>query len=303
MEFFDILCPGGREGQIIDYIMAYAKNLGYECKCDVFGNLICNKGNSQKLAFECGVDNISIMKTAETENGMIKVAVPNASAVRNLIGKKIQFLNGVVGVVRSNKKEEVVDFDLEVDIGVCNKEDAKKVVPTGEFASLICDNFESDDFMFGNGLSSYIPVMIFLNMMKKVQSATFLFTVQKRFGGRGLKALLSNYEAETIISLNVLPEKDNIKCGKGAVVVVKEKGTVPSVKIRQELISVSGENIQIGSTDENLYLDLPVICGNGSLVGGVCIPVRDKDGAYEAISKKDISSAEKLLINYINKVM
>lgn len=301
MEIFEILSPSGREENMISYIKAFGEKQGYKCKTDVFGNLICEKGEG-KLAIECGVDTISLMKIGETESGMIKVSVPNSKEVSCLIGKRVKFLNGAVGVVRCDKTENIEDSDLNIDIGETDKEGAKSKVPMGEFATLCLDITESEKFIFGNGISNYAPIITALEVMKSAKDTAFLFTTQKKFSGRGLKALLGGYETETVISINTLPEKDEVKCTDGAVVIIKEKGAVPTEKVRKALIEAGGEKVQIGIAEDNLFLDLPLICGKGALTGGVCIPIRDKGKAYEGIAKADIKAATELILNYINKV-
>lgn len=301
MELFEILSPSGREEQMAEYIEQYAKGYGYECRVDVFGNLICEKGNEIRIAVECGMDNISVMKTAENEKGMLKVAVPNSTAVKSLIGKKIRFLNGVTGVVRCDKKDDVTDFDLSVDIGVSCKDEAEKIVPTGEFATVVSDVFENGEYIFGNGISAYIPVKILLEVMKTADNVAFLFSAQKKFAGRGLNALFEGYDAETVISVNTLPEKNGVSCGKGAVVLVKEKNAVPTVRVRKELIEAAGENVQICATDEALNLDAPLIYGKGAFCGGVCVAIRGKDENYESVLKSDIDSAVNVISGYLKR--
>ncbi len=300
MNIYEILSPSGRENQMAEYIKEEVTKIGCLVKTDTFGNLVCGEG---EIAVECGMDTLCFMKTAETDNGMIKIAVPNSNAVKSLIGKRVQFLNGVFGVVRSGKTDEIEDFDLSVDIGALDKESAKNAVPTGEFGAVVCDKLETEEFIFGNGVSSYVLIEILLDVMKEARDkATFIFTSSKKTGGRGLKALLSGYDAKTLISLNAINEKGEIKCGKGTAVVIKEKGAIPDVNIRQQLINSAKGEAQLAVSEENLYLDLPQICGNGARSGGVCLPVRDKGGAYEGVSKRDIESTKQLLINFLEQV-
>ncbi|MBQ2890114.1 MAG: hypothetical protein IJE44_00530 [Clostridia bacterium] len=301
MEIFEILSPSGREENMISYIKAFGESQGYKCNTDVFGNLICEKGDG-KIAVECGVDSVALMKIGETDSGMIKVSVPSSKEVSSLVGKKVKFLNGVVGVVRCDKTENIEDSDLNIDIGETDKEGTKEKVPMGEFATLCADITENEKFIFGNGISVYAPIITALEVMKNADDTAFLFTTQKKFAGRGLKALLGGYEADTVISINTIPEKDEVKCTEGAVVIIKEKGAVPTEKVRKALIKAGGEKVQVGATEDNLFLDLPLICGKGALTGGVCIGVRDKGKAYEGIAKADIKSAAELILNYINKV-
>lgn len=300
MEIFKILSPSGREDNMRAYIKSRAEKLGCKTSCDVFGNLICGEG---KVTIECGMDTVSIMKTAETDTGMIKIAVPVSSSVKALLGKKVEFLNGVKGVVRCQKSENIEDFDLSVDIGEADKESAAKAVPTGEFGTVICDAFENGKYIFGNGISSYIPILVMLSLMEKAKGkAAFVFTAGKKFAGRGIKSLLGNYETEEFISVNTTKEKDEVKCGGGAAVVIKEKSALPTVSLRKELISAAEGDVSLLSTDESLYLDLPQIFGKGAKSGGVCIAVRDKDNGYEAVSKADIESAAALILNYLKQV-
>lgn len=303
MELFDILAPSGREQKMSEYITKYAESYGYNCRNDVFGNLICEKGHNIKTAVECGMDNVSIMKTASGDKGEIRVAVPNSAEVKNLVGKKIRFLNGVTAIIRCDKNEEITDFDLVADIGADSKDEAESIVPTGEFATVVCDEYETDKYLFGNDLASYIPVKILLETMKTAENTAFLFTAQKKFAGRGLNALFEGYDIETVVSVNTLAEKSGISCGKGAVVVVKEKNSVPSVSLRQKLISFADDDVQLGATEETLFLDMPMISGKGALCGGVCVAVRGKGKPFESVAKSDIDSAVNVISNYLKRGM
>ncbi len=302
MEIFNILSPSGREESMVSYIKGYGESLGYTCRTDVFGNLICEKGDAKNLSIECGIDSVSIMKIGETDGGMVKVAVPNSKAVSSLVGKKVKFLNGAVGVVRCEKSEDILDSDLNIDIGETDKEGAKAKIPMGEFAALLCETEENDKFIFGNDISTYVPIIVLLEVMKSAQNTAFLFTTQKKFSGRGLKALLEGYETKTVISVNTIAEKGEVKCCDGPVIIIKEKGAVPTVSVRKNLIESGNEKVQIGVSDESFFLDIPQITGKGAHTGGVCIAIRDKGKSYEGVFKEDIKDTAELILNYIKKV-
>lgn len=304
MDLYEILSPGGRECAMTEFIKAKAEKLGYACKTDVFGNLICQRGSGAKITFECGADTVCFMKTAETDGGMIKIAVPKSSDVASLIGKKVKFLNGVTGFVRCSKTEKPEDFDLSVDIGETDRESAAEKVPTGEFGSVLCDMTETDKFIFGNGLSSYAPVAVMLEVMENISHSgiSFVFTAQKRFAGRGIKALLGDYETDYFVSVDTISEKGEIKCGGGAAVIIKDKTGVLNVDVRKALISSAGGDVQIAATDDNMYLDLPQICGKGTLSGCVCLAIRDKNKSYEGCAKSDIKSAAAMLLKFAKEV-
>ncbi len=299
MNIFDILSPSGREENMVNHIREYAGGLGYATRKDNFGNLICEIGSGGQVAIECGMDSVCLMKTAEGDDGFVKVAVLNGGAVKELVGKKVKFLNGVCGIVRCDKTEDVEDFDLKVDIGECSAEGCAEKVPMGEFAALVCETFETENFIFGNGLSAFVPLMVVLEVMKTVKDGAFLFTAQKKFAGRGLKALFSEYRAKTVISVNTANEKGNIKCGKGAVVAVKENRTVPTVSVRKALLDGAKGKVQAGVIDEPLYLDLIQLSKIGAYCGGVCVAVRDKGKAYEGVAKDDIKSAIEIICGYL----
>lgn len=299
-DIFEIISPSGREKNMRDWIKEKAEEMGYSCKTDVFGNLICGEG---KTTFECGIDTPSIMKTAADDDGMIKVALASPDYAKSAINKKVRFLNGVLGVVRSHKTEKIEDFDLLLDIGAADKKEANEKIETGEMGSPICEPFETENFIFGCGVSSYIPILTLLEAMKSAKGkAAFAFTAGRRTAGRGISALLEAYDTQRMISLVCANETKDLKCGKGAAVVIKEKGTVPCSTIRKELIAAANGKAQLLVCEERLFLDKAQLGGKGAKTGGICIPVRDKDGAYETVSKSDISCAAEIIINYLKQV-
>lgn len=303
MELYEVLSPSGREAAMVEFIKEKAERAGFSCRADAFGNLICEKGGTgKKFTIECGMDTVCIMKTAETKDGMLKIGVPDSKMAGNLAGSKVQFQNKTVGVIRCGKTEKIEDFDLSVDIGETDREAAAKKVPTGEFGTVVCDKTETGRFIFGNGVSTYAPIETVLRVMEKCENknVSFVFTAQKKFAGRGIKALLGGYDTDYFVSVNSAAEDENVKCGGGAVVIIKDKSTVLSVSARKCLIE-SGKKVQLAATEENLYAELPQICGNGAMSGCVCLPVRDKDKPYEGCMKDDIESAAELLLNFCGR--
>lgn len=299
MEIFDIQSPSGRESEMAEYIKQYGEKCGYSCRIDDFGNLICEKGTSSS-ALECGMDSLAIMATAYNDDGMIKVAVPNGNMAEKIVGMKIKFLNGTVGIVRCEKSEKVTDFDLCVDVGAMNKDEAEKTVPVGEFASPLCEKFENGRYIIGNGLSSYVPIYALLQIMKSVNNTAFLFSAQKKFAGRGLCALYEKVNYDFVISVNTVPEKNGVKCGKGVVVPIKERNVVPSVNLCRDIID-KRENVQVCGTEEALWLDKAMLYGKGSHCIGVCLAVRDKNKAYEAVAKSDIEALCGMITDYLKR--
>ena len=143
-EFFYRLlsCQGvsGRETNIQKTAAAYMEGFADEVRREVNGNVtgILNPDSSLKILLAGHIDEIGLMVTDHTEEGFLRAARVGGITPRMYLGQKVRIDTGnalVYGAVASSgelqKKEELSDTDLVIDIGAGNREAARRHVPVG----------------------------------------------------------------------------------------------------------------------------------------------------------------------------
>ena len=143
-EFFYRLlsCQGvsGRETNIQKTAAAYMEGFADEVRREVNGNVtgILNPDSSFKILLAGHIDEIGLMVTDHTEEGFLRAARVGGITPRMYLGQKVRIDTGkdlVYGAVASSgelqKKEELSDTDLVIDIGAGNREAARRHVPVG----------------------------------------------------------------------------------------------------------------------------------------------------------------------------
>ncbi len=111
-----------------------------EVRREVNGNVtgILNPDSSFKILLAGHIDEIGLMVTDHTEQGFLRAARVGGITPRMYLGQKVRIDTGkdlVYGAVASSgelqKKEELSDTDLVIDIGAGNREAARRHVPVG----------------------------------------------------------------------------------------------------------------------------------------------------------------------------
>lgn len=270
MEILNTVSPTGRE-QI--------KIKGTQT--DKFGNFIKGQG---KTLFVCALDEPGVMVTTLTEKICI-VTVGNQKP-EELVNKKITFTNNATAIVRCEKKEEIKDTDLTLELisGELN---------TGDFGSISPEAQESETEIIANNLSYKIGAYV----LKDVEKGKVLFAREHNFGFKGLRAHLSENEYERVILISTT-ERDKIG------ILAKDKSAVADVNLRDTMKILAKEigiSVDVEISEENLGLSIPQITGNGAISGGILIPVKNKGKMYESCNCKMIENAKRLLLKIAEK--
>lgn len=300
MKLYEILCPGGREGKMAEYIMNYGKALGFSVERDNLGSVIC-RGKENKITFECGMDSVSFLVSAIKENGTAKIALPRGgSAASSFVGKRVCLLGGAVGVVRCGKKEEITDGDLTLDIGASSKEEAQKRIFVGEVGAVLSPIEEVGEILCGSDASRMALLEIMLSLMKELPDVSFVFSAQKSLGARGIKALSQVYETGDFISLDTEEEDEDFKMFSGAGILIKDKGVPCRPSLCEELAECA-EKVQKCISKDSKATSLTDYAKGIKRSGAVILPVRGKETGTESVSLSDISGAKELLRNFAKR--
>ena len=150
MDSLKLLCelnaPSGHENAVRDYIIDRIKDKA-EISVDALGNIIAfvkgNKRAQKRIMVDAHMDEVGFIVTYITADGMLKFTAVGGINTAVMIARKVEFLNGVKGVISSkpvhmltsSEKEKMPDEDaLYIDIGVDSKQEAEAMVSVGDCA-------------------------------------------------------------------------------------------------------------------------------------------------------------------------
>lgn len=288
----NIQSPASYEEKIINFIIKETEDYITSYYVDNFGNLVLKiDGQGDEKIIECGIDEPFLMACHYEDGKQFFTAPPHFKA-KDFLDKEIVSTEGTKVKVLNNSEDEEYGFsDLYAETET-------------EFGKLfsICSGFcETEDKVFAENITYKIPVYVVISAIKELKDCsrniTFLFSVHKNLAARGVKAFFSLDRCGSVLSVSCSKEDDYIKCGKGAIVCVKEKSAFVSQKIKKNLIEIAEkENIDFipAIISENLNLRAFITSGSGAESGLLCVPYNDK----KEILKNDIKKLIKLVISY-----
>lgn len=261
-----LLCgTSGREEKIREYIISKIDG-----KCDwhtdALGNIIAfkkgKKTPSHKVMLDAHMDEVGIIVTYITGDGMLKFSPVGGIDTKVLLARQIIFNNGTLGVVgikpihlsKGDEKTRIPDADaLYIDIGASSKEEAEKLIKIGDTGVFLSNFVEfGDSKIKGKALDDRVGCAVLLDMISSdlEYDVYFSFSVQEEIGLRG--ATTSAYgidpdyaivlETTTAADIIDVPEHKKVcKLGEGAAVSFMDRSTLYSKELFDTAFRIAGE--------------------------------------------------------------
>ena len=290
---------------------------------DPLGNLIAMKKGKKpakhKVMISAHMDEVGMIVTAVTSDGMLRFAPVGGIDSRVLIGRSVRVgerLYGVIGTKAvhlqspEERKTAVKSDDLFIDIGAMDKEDALKHISLGES---VC--FDSPFVAFGSGFLKGKAIddrfgcalMIRMIQSELEYDTTFAFCVQEEVGLRGAKVAAYTVnpdfaivcEATTAADVADVPENKKVcKLGDGAVVSYMDHRTVYDKEL-YDLAFSTAQEYQIACQTKTMVAggnDAGVIhtSRGGVRTMAISIPCRYLHSSSCVIQKQDMESCYQL---------
>ncbi len=266
-----LLCgTSGREDKIRDYIIS---KIDGKCdyKTDALGNiLVFKKGKNDanhKVMLDAHMDEVGIIVTAVTSDGMIKFSAVGGIDEKVLLARRIIFDNGVIGIVgikpihltKGDEKSKIPSADsLYIDIGAKDKEDAMKKIKIGDTGVFLSDFVEfGENKIKGKALDDRVGCALLIDMINSdlEYDAYFSFSVQEEIGLRGAATAAYGTDPEFSIVLETTTAADLIDVpdhkkvcilGEGAAVSFMDRSTLYSKVLFDKAFEIAEEkNIKI----------------------------------------------------------
>ncbi len=291
-----------------------------EMTVDAIGNLIVlKKGmdgeNKKKLMFAAHMDEIGFMVKKIEADGRLKVCNMGWNWAGSAYNERVEFQNGVNGVVGCEGWIEDAKNDvgkLFIDIGATSAEDAAKYVKLGD----VCGYFGpwidlQNDRVSSRSLDDRIGCYQLLEALKEndgtyPNDVYYVFTVQEEVGCRGSKVTAARIQPDFGFAVDITPAHDypcdlqgsntvdggigikicdpSVVCDPDLVAAMEECCERDGIKYQREVIDKGGTD----ASSMNLS-------NWGVKVSGIVTVVRYPHAQCSVASKKDIEAGVDLM--------
>ncbi len=298
-------------------IESYADNVWV----DAMGNLIAHKkgdGSGLKVMVAAHMDEIGVMVTHVTKDGFLRFTNIGGVFPHTLMGSQVQFANGTVGVVYSDRIEDrnrVHPLDKHyIDVGATSPEDCP--VGVGDAAGFVRPFLAQGTRLTSKTMDDRIGCVVAIETMKRLATTPhnvyFVFSVQEEVGTRGAEAAANGLNPDVGIALDVTRTGDTpetavmaVSLGKGAAIKVKDSGMISHVglvktmrrRAEEESLPYQLEVLEAGSTDARAMQ----ISNAGCAAGCISIPCRYIHSQSETVDSRDVESCIQLLVAILQK--
>ena len=310
----------GNENNICEILKANAKKYCDEISVDALGNLIAHKkGNGKKVMISAHMDEIGIIATFIDKDGFIRFSNVGGLYTKQLVGRRVKFENGTIGVIGSEEE----DFDkkaelskLFIDIGEKSEDSTKKYVNIGDMASFEGDYYQNSNVVISKALDNRVGCYILLEVMKDAKTDNdlyFVFSSQEEVGLRGAKAAAYSINPDYAIAVDVTDTGDCpsspsncVKLGGGAAIKIMDRSVLCDSYVRGFMIDMARENnipyqLEI-MTDGGTDAGAMHLSRGGVKTGGISVPTRYIHSPSEMASVGDIKDCIRLLKTVIEKI-
>jgi len=313
--------PSGYEDAIREVILAEIKPMADEIQVDSLGNIIARKGEKsgkgKRVMVAAHMDEIGLIATHIDENGFVRFTTVGIPFARYLLGGRVRFVNGVQGVIGSEKPDKVNVIPnadkMFIDVGATSAKDC--LVKVGDVAAFERPFVEMGTRIVAKSLDDRVGVAVAIETLRRSKPGSnevyFVFTVQEEVGVRGATVSAYGVDPDVGIAIDVTPTGDTpnsirreIALGKGPAIKVKDHLMLSDPKVvawmersaRKAKIPVQREVLTGGSTDARAIQ----LTRSGVPTGGLVIPCRYVHSPSEMIDYDDVENTVTLLTAMLN---
>lgn len=313
--------PSGFEDNVRRLIQEEIEPYADEISVDTLGNLIARKkgnGDGLKVMVAAHMDEIGVMVTHVTKEGFLRFTNIGGVSSHTLLGNRVQFANGVTGIVYSDRIEErdkVHPLNKHyIDVGATSKEDCP--VGVGDAAGFVRPFLAQGKRLSAKSMDDRIGCAVAIGALQRLSAAPhdvyFVFSVQEEVGTRGAQTAANALAPDVGIALDVtltgdMPEARPmaVNLGEGPAIKVKDSGMIAHAGLVR-LMRRRAEEAQIpfqlevldgGSTDARAMQ----ISGPGVAAGCISIPCRYVHSQSETVDADDVENSIRLLVEILSQ--
>jgi tetrahedral aminopeptidase len=293
-----------------------------ETHSDAMGNLIALKRattpqSAGTLMLAAHMDEIGVVVSYIDEKGFCRFHGVGGVPVQNLIGGRVLFENGTVGVIGEEKRSSSKLPPMEklyIDVGATSREDAP--VRVGDFAGFQRPFVAQGTRWIAKSMDDRIGCAILIQTLSELQESMYdiyaFFTAQEEVGTRGAVVSAFGIDPDVGIALDVTATGDTPEChkmavslGNGAAIKVKDGGMIAHAGLRRHLVETARsanipyqlEVLEWGSTDARSIQ----VTRAGIPSGVISIPCRYVHTPSEMVDERDVRAAIDLLLQVVRR--
>lgn len=312
--------PSGFEENLRALIRPEIEPYADEIEVDAMGNLIAHKrgdGSGLKVMVAAHMDEIGVMATHITEKGFLRFTSIGGVYPQTLMGNRVQFEDGTVGVIYSEKLEgkgKVHGLDKHyIDVGAGSREECP--IRVGDAAGFTRDFLAQGQMLSAKSMDDRIGCALMIEAMQRLESTPhdlyFVFSVQEEVGTRGAQAAANGIEPDVGLAIDVTSTGDTpeaptmaMELGKGPAIKVKDGGMIAHSGL-VKLMRRRAEDAEIpyqlevltgGTTDARSMQ----VAGPGSAAGTLSIPCRYVHSQSESVNAGDVENGARLLVEILS---
>jgi endoglucanase len=310
--------PPGYEHHVRALIREMVAPYADEITTDPLGNLICRVGSGgPKVMVAAHMDEIGLMATfAEPTTGYLRFTAMGGLGVNTLIGNRVRFEDGTVGVIGVNGQyangrkaapTEIDQYYVDVSGG-----DGAPLIEPGSPAAFWREFEDRGGRLVAKSMDDRIGCAVAVEAMKRLNKTTpnevyFAFTVQEEVGLRGAGAAAYRIAPDVAIALDVTATGDEakgepmtVKLGGGAAVKLMDAGHIVPPAVRDWMIAraeadgvrYQREILTISGTTDASRIQ---IAREGVPSGCISIPCRFVHTTSETVDTGDVEACVALL--------
>jgi endoglucanase len=309
--------PAGSEDRVRELIAAEVGKVAREVRTDALGNLIATVGRKgaggRRVMLAAHMDEIGIVVSHVDSGGFARFGSIGGVPRQILIGSRVRFADGRIGVIGSEEKRVEGDlprFDqLFIDVGAKDRDSAP--VKVGDVACFDRPFVDLGGRLVAKAMDDRVGCAVLVQVLKELgetpHEVHFVFTVQEEVGLRGAQTSAYGIDAEVGIAVDVTTTGDTpeartmaVSLGSGPAIKVKDRGMLSHPGVRRWLVETAEregipyqlEVLEAGTTDATVMQTTRA----GVPVGVLSIPTRYVHTPSEMVDYGDVLGAVRLLV-------
>jgi putative aminopeptidase FrvX len=314
--------PSGYEHQMRQIIREEIRGYADEIKTNALGSLIALKrgsGKGKKVMLAAHMDEIGVMVTHVDEKGFCRFAPIGGVFPLTLLGGRVVFGDGTVGVIGMEEKHfergKTPPLDqFFIDVGA--KDKASCPVKVGDAAGFLRPFEDLGDQLVAKTMDDRIGCAILIETLRKLRRCAhnvyFVFTVQEEMtlAGAGTSAYGLNPDVALAVDVTLTgdtPEARHmaVSLGQGPAIKVLDSGMVAHAGVKELMVRRAEQakipyqlEVLTGGTTDAMAIQ---IVREGVPAGCLSVPCRYVHSPSEMVDYGDVQNSVKLLLAILGK--
>lgn len=313
--------PSGFEEEVREIIRRRVEPWADEVWTDVMGNLFVRKrgaGNGRRVMLAAHMDEIGLIVTHVETGGLLRFAAVGYVTPKILLGGRVRFANGALGVVSHDGgiKAELLGEELP-DLSRWYIDAGGGAVGVGDVAAFVRPYDEMGSRIVAGGLDDRVGCAVLIELLRRLRNSPhdllFTFTVQEEFGTGGARTAAFELEPEIGLAIDLTATGDTprpstqlaARLGGGPAIKVADIGMIAHPRLREALVQTARQHgipYQLEVFPHG-YTDAVAIQSTrgGVIAGALLIPCRYLHTHSEMVEEADIEHTVRLLEAFLNQ--